>query len=240
MIPPMAARFEAVYTDDQRDAIAHAYEDRRIRPARRVVELAAAGELEINDRTLEPFTCSQNTVRDFAAKLRKRRAGEISSQLAKAAPRDAIESLRRRLVNAADAELAAIEKRQKNGKSVPGEELRQVARAVREIAAIPGPNDARPAAPGARVNGERDGAETKAGQGLAGKILHAHRTATAGADTAHNASPHADGDGEHGDREDAAQHAAQHADQSGVYTQEDGSRGLGVRVLADAVGVELR
>jgi hypothetical protein len=209
MIRAMPVRFEAVYTDDQRDAIAYAYEDRRIRPARRVVELAAAGELEINGRTLEPFTCSQNTVRDFAAKLRKRRAGEKSSELAKAAPRDAIEALRRRLVNAADAELAAMEKRQKNGKSVPGEELRQVARAVREIAAIPGPSDARPAAPGARVNGARDGAETKSGQGLAGKILGAHRAATAGADTAHDAPPQTDDSGEHAGSS-TTEHAAQH------------------------------
>jgi hypothetical protein len=100
-------------------------------------------------------------LRSQAAQASRRR--EVN-ELAKAAPRDAIEALRRRLVNAADAELAAMEKRQKNGKSVPGEELRQVARAVREIAAIPGPSDARPAAPGARVNGDATGQRRRAGK----------------------------------------------------------------------------
>jgi hypothetical protein len=233
------AAFEAKYTPEQRAAMAHAFEDERIRPARLVVELAKAGKLKHAGVELEPFETNEDTVRDAARHLRKQRRGEISSKLEHMPPRDAIETLRRRLVNAADALLSSYENQLRSdaGKADP-ERLRQIVRAVREAASLPGPNDARPAAPGARVNGARDGAETKAG--LAGKILHAHRTGTAGADTAHDAPPQTDEDGEHGDREDAAHHAAQHADQSGVYTQEDGTRGLGVRVLADSVGVDLR
>ena len=43
-----------------------------------------------------------------------------------------------------------------------------------ELAAIPGPNDPHPLAPGAKINGMRNGGETRGG--LAGKILAAHRT----------------------------------------------------------------
>src|SRR5438128_11729572 len=99
MIPRYMAFPERKYTDEQREALAFAYEDRRIRPARLVVDLAARGELEHDGARLDPFETNANTVRDCARDLRNRRAGETSSQLAHLEPRDAIEALRRRLVN---------------------------------------------------------------------------------------------------------------------------------------------
>jgi hypothetical protein len=176
----MAGLFESKYTDEQRDAVAFAYEDRKVRPATRVVALAAAGELEHQGEKLPAFTVTENTVRDLASKLRKKRAGIVSSKLAEIAPRDAIEQLRRRLVNAADALLMDYERTlERKASDADPERLRQITRVVREAAAVPGPNDPRPPAPGAKQQGQREGGETKGG--LAGGILHAHRTGQTGA-----------------------------------------------------------
>src|ERR1019366_7851956 len=68
-----------------------------------------------------------------------------------------------------------IEIEHSEGRFVTGEALRQVARAARELAAIPGPTDPRPPAPGAKVNGVRYGSETPGGR--AGKIMAAAREA---------------------------------------------------------------
>jgi hypothetical protein len=57
---------------------------------------------------------------------------------------------------------------------VPGEEIRQVARAAREIASLPGLDDPAPVAPGLRTpgTGHKDSGMTRGG--LAGMILAAH------------------------------------------------------------------
>ena len=169
----MPEPFQARYTPEQREALATAYEDRRIRPARRVVELAAAGELAPG---LAPFEVlgGENTVRDFALKLRKRRAGEWTSELAKQPPRDAIESLRRRLVNVCDEMLHAIEQTPADKRDP--ERVRQAARAIREAAAIPGPTDPTPPRPGHRKDNDgvrREGVTRTSNP--AGALLAAHR-----------------------------------------------------------------
>ena len=165
--------FHERYSDEQREALAVAYAERRIRPARRVVALAAAGELEYNGAPLLPFEAKESTVRTLGSALLRRRAGLATSQLAAAPPSDAVEALRRRLVNAADAGVSELERRRRGKGGVDFERLRQAARAVREIAAIPGSGEPRPPAPGATVNGVRDGGATRGG--LAGEILRAHR-----------------------------------------------------------------
>lgn len=187
MITAMAGRWEAVYTQDQRDAMAYAYEDRRVRPARRVVELAAAGELTHNGVKLKPFKTNDDTIRHEARKLRNARGGEITSQLGQAPHRDAIEKLRVRLINAADALLIAYERGlTRDPDHAEPEKLRQIVRVVREAAALPGPTDPRPAAPGQRVNGHKDGAETTGGPG--GALMQDHRR-TAGAGKAEQTEP---------------------------------------------------
>lgn len=168
--------FVEKYSQTQRDALAHAYEDKRIRPARRVVQLAGAGELSIDGETLPAFKTNEDTVRHEARRLRKRRAGEVKSDLATQPPRDAVEALRQRLVNMADAELAHLEK-QKPGKRDP-EKIRQAARAVLEIARIPGPTEPRPASPATRDENGKRGPETKGG--MAGTLIKAHRATTTG------------------------------------------------------------
>ena len=147
--------------------------DRGIHPARRVVELAAAGQLVgAAGDPLPPFETNPSTVRDQARLLRRRRAGEAVSTLAAQPHRDAIEALRRRLVSVADTMLTAYERDVKRdaAKANP-ERFRQIIRCVREAAGLPGPNDPRPPAPGQKVGGERDGGETTGG--LAGQVLKA-------------------------------------------------------------------
>src|SRR4051794_31007310 len=140
------AAFQAKYTPDQREAIASAVIDRGA-SAPRVVELAAAGQLtDSNGAQLEPFTVPANTVRSEARKAKKRRQGKAASDLGKAEPRDAVEALRRRIVTMLDEELG-VEERKRKGNRDP-ERVRQICRAMREAAAIPGLKEPAKTAPG--------------------------------------------------------------------------------------------
>src|SRR4051794_24289336 len=79
--------------------------------AREVVDRAAAGTLELDGQPLAPFEITNpSTVRDQARRYRRRRAGEVRSPLADEPARDAIEAMRVRLINVADAMLTAVER----------------------------------------------------------------------------------------------------------------------------------
>lgn len=231
----MSGTFTKKYSDAERAAITYAYEDRQIRPASRVVELAASGELTHQGEKVPPFETNANTVRDFARDLRKKRRGERTSQLADQPPRDAIEQLRRRLVNAADALLLDYEDdvKRKPGDADP-ERLRQIVRVVREAAHLPGPNDPRPVPPGAKRDGKREGGETKGGP--AGAIIRAAQEARASAPAPaprHNA---------HTEHRDTTQHSnnnATHHQNTAPNTQHDDEPGSGVRELAEKLGYDL-
>jgi hypothetical protein len=168
----MSGVFHPKYSDPQRTAIVTAFVDHGM-TAPAVADLARAGELMHDGEPLPPFELPISTVRSLARDARRRRSGAMRSELANAAPGDALEDLRRRLVSAIDHELRQIERRQKAGEVVKGEELRQLGRARRELAARSGPIDSRPPVPGARVNGERDGGLTRGG--IAGPLLADHR-----------------------------------------------------------------
>lgn len=161
------------WTTEQRDAVAAAVVDGGM-SVREVHRAALAGHIRFEDRSLEPFDMPVASIGTYASRLRKRRRERSSGELAELPPRDATERLRRRLVNLADRELAALENR-KAGQVDP-ERLRQTARAVREISALPGPTDPAPPAPGQRVNGEQQGGQTRGG--LAGPLLADHRATT--------------------------------------------------------------
>ena len=165
------------YTQWQREAITASYA-LTWATAGRVAELARAGELEHPaGARLGPFEVPDDTVRSIVRRERIRRtAARAAVPLVDQPPRDAVERLRQRFVAGLDAEMTRIEIEQAEGRCVTGEVLRQVARALRELAAIPGPTDPRPPAPGAKVNGARDGGETRGG--LAGHILAASRPAS--------------------------------------------------------------
>lgn len=223
----MGDAFEAKFSPEQRDAVAHAYEDRRIRPARRVAQLASLGELTTSDGTiLPPFKISIDYIRDLAADLRRRRLGHKTSQLAALPPRDAIEHLRRRLVNAADAELQTLERQKPGTRDL--ERLRQIGRLIREAQAIPPPTEPRPPAPGARANGQRDGGETRGG--LAGQLLNDHRRSSR-TETAHDTPLTQDHHGEHNTPDNHAKNTPR--------TEEDDTPAFAVRELAADLGVDL-
>lgn len=174
------APFEAKWTKEQREAVVHAALEREIRPYRRISQLAAAGELTLDGAALPAFEVPEGTVADMARKARKARAGTLKSGLTDVPAADAVETLRQRLVSATDYELARLERRMKRpgAKPVTGEELRQIARCVRELAALPAKGDPRPVPPGQRKpeDGEHNGGRTTSG--LAGAILAASRPAT--------------------------------------------------------------
>jgi hypothetical protein len=168
--------FDRRYSDAQRDALVEAYVDRGVRPARRVAELAAAGELTHDGEPVERFTVPASTVRSLARDARRHR--HSTAALDSLSPRDAVERLRLRLIRAIDRELNRVERRQRAGEPVKGEELRQLARAQRELTQIPGLRDPLPPAPGAKVNGVREGGETRGG--LAGPMMRDLRSTGGG------------------------------------------------------------
>lgn len=161
------------YSRAQREALAAAFA-RPSLSARAVVELAAAGTLtHPSGAPLGPFTTTENTVRSVAHRSRMRREHEARASASRdLPPRDAVERLRRELADAIDREMCRMEIEHAQGRMVCGERLRQVARAIRELAWIPDAADPRPPAPGAKVGGVRLGGETRGG--IAGPILRAH------------------------------------------------------------------
>lgn len=163
--------FQRKYTHEQEEAVCTHYLDRGVRPARKIKELAASGDLGT-----EPFEITEAMVRFYASRRRRQRQGKVVSELASMPPRDATEALRRQLLNAADYELRWVQKRQKAGhrdnaaRQRDLETLRQIARCVREIVALPGPTEARTAKPGHR-DPARDGQIT--GSVTRGGLAHA-------------------------------------------------------------------
>lgn len=155
--------------------MAVAFVDRGV-SAPQIVMLAAEGRLPSASRRgelLRPFQANIRYVRKLGALLRRKRAGRTDGRIAEAAPRDAIEELRRRLVSAAEEELAEWEKLKKGTRDL--DRLRQIMRATREAAALPGPKDARPPKPGDKTPGGGDASRVGGPTtgGLAGQILKA-------------------------------------------------------------------
>lgn len=169
----VAAVHPAKYSLAQKEAIAAAYEHLS---ASGVVELAAAGRLtHPSGATLGPFATTQGTVRSTAARARRRHERDAAAAKASALPpRDGVERLRRDIADAIERKVRSLEIEESYGRQVSGEEIRQAARALRELAALPGPDERwPPAPPGAKRNGRRQGGETRGG--LAGRILAEHR-----------------------------------------------------------------
>lgn len=160
--------FQRVYSDLQRDAIREAWGDRGIRPAERVAALAAAGELTCAGELVPAFHVPAQTVRDLGRKYLRKRAGLERSATLELPAADQVEAMRRRLVAAVDAELESVERLQARRREVSPERIRQLARAVRELAALP--------APGAPAQAPRPERHRTTRGGLAGQILRADRS----------------------------------------------------------------
>lgn len=171
--------FVSKYSDREKDAIRDYAAANPAATGAQIAELAGRGLLKVDGETVAPFQIPEATVRDLKRRARRKAEGLARTELGSELPRDALEILRRRLVSAADHKLARMERLLSDGHHdrVSGEDIRQVARAVREIAAIPGA-DGSPAArrpgehiPGTGKNGATDGGRTRGG--LAGSIFAA-------------------------------------------------------------------
>jgi len=156
----------------QREAIAAAYA-LTTATAERVAELAAAGELEHpSGGRLAPFDIPASSVRSIARRARAREAqAEAFAELWTLPPRDAVERLRCRLIDSIDRELTRVGIEQEAGRALDFRAFSGIARALRELAWLPGPTEPQPRRPGSKLNGVRQGGETRGG--LAGKMIAA-------------------------------------------------------------------
>jgi len=143
--------------------------------AGRIADMAAAGELEHpSGGRLGPFEIPEASVRSIARRARIKEAkAEAGVELWHLPPRDAVELFRCRLVAGIDREMTRVEIEQAAGRPLDFRALSGITRALRELAWIPGANEPRPPRPGAKVNGVRQGGDTRGG--LAAKIIAAAR-----------------------------------------------------------------
>ena len=155
---------ERKYSDQQRAALAAAYSQPGVTD-KRVAAMAAAGELvDADGQPLEPFAIPASTVRDIA---RAERRSAARPSLAGVPHGDAIEMLRQRAVDLADAELAAVEAEQAGKRDA--ERVRRAIRCVADAARIPAPPP-----PPSRPEPDRD-ASTPSPDGI-GALIREHRS----------------------------------------------------------------
>lgn len=157
--------FTAKYTTQQKDACVSAVLDKGVKPYTLVAKLAAEGAL-----TGEPFNIDPLYIGRLARDAKRRRLGLNATKLEALPPRDAVEVLRRRMLAIAEHHIDRLERKDKANKLTP-KETADVIRVLRELAALPGPDQARPVKPGAKIPGENrnNGGPTRGG--LAGAML---------------------------------------------------------------------
>lgn len=168
--------WKRVYSDEQREAIRHAFFVRGIENMAQVGRLARAGELILEGRDIAAFPIPDASVRDIINQEKRRRQGKESSALLSKPPGDAVDVLRERLTSVLDHETARIVRDQGKSPRAPidAEQVRKLARAVRELEALPGPGErSRKPAPG-RGAAQGNGGEAPAKpNSLAGNLAAA-------------------------------------------------------------------
>lgn len=165
---------ERKYTDEQRQAVIHARVERRLTGAV-VSALAAKGELEnVAGERLPAFEIAKDYVYGLGAQEERRRSGARTSALVSQPPEDAIEELRRRLVEVLDRESLRLvgSSRQYPKRALDVEQARKVGRAVRELAAMPAPGE-RGVQPGRTAQGAPAGEGTSKRSTMAGQLIAA-------------------------------------------------------------------
>lgn len=165
------SRWVSDFTKEQREAIVSAHLDRGL-PLSRAIGLAQRGELE----GLEPYAPNEGTARGWCVREKKRReAAKAKTPIATLKQPDQLELLRTLAVDTAYQELENFRKQQKTRpKDTNPERLRQIVRVIREAAALPGPGEQRPPAPGQKRDGVQHGGQTR--DGMAAELLKAHRS----------------------------------------------------------------
>lgn len=174
---PVVGAWDPIYTDAQRTAIVYAAVELRIRPYRKIKELAAAGQLRPDEDAdpVPPFHIPEATISDMKVNAERRRAGHhLRGELAKLPARDRAEQLQRRLTGVIDHELERLERiqRYKPKAELNARQAMNVAKAIRELATLPDPHEKRlPRTRGEQEAGEQHGTPTQ--DSLAGKLLRA-------------------------------------------------------------------
>ena len=215
----MSGPWDAKFTDEQKEAVAIARVDGG-RTARRVAEMAAAGELTLRGEPVGAFNISDRYVNEIGKRLERDRTGKTASKVAELPHRDAVENLRLRLIAGADAMLTAWEKQAaKSPEKADTERHRQIVRCVLEASRLPGPGDKRPAPDTSKDQQGKSAPRTVGGP--AGALLKEHRR-TAPAQEAHT---HSTQDGEQG----AAQRSAPRSNE-----QQHGETGTRTLVASQA------
>jgi len=211
----MSGPWDAKFTAEQKEAAALARVDGH-RTARRVAEMAAAGELTHRGEPVGAFDISSNYVNQLGERLKRTRRGETVSKLAEMPHRDAIEVLRRRLVSVGDAVLTALEKQaEKEPAKLDLERLRQAGRVVVELGKIPAATEPQPTQARRAAAGQT---HTPTRGGPAGALLREHRRQ---AETAQDGRQRSAEDGEQGAAHDSARlNGAQQDDGPGALPSE--------------------
>jgi predicted RNA-binding Zn ribbon-like protein len=165
---------ERKYTDGQRAAVIYHRNVRKL-SGKVISDLARRGELEsVAGEPLGAFEIPKDSVyslgRDDIARARRTEV----SKLVTALPADANEAIRRRLVEIVDRRTAKLLEVARRGKEVDPEELRKLARAAREIAALPAYGMQAPQ-PGRQAAGAPEGETPTKSSAAAGAIFDAAR-----------------------------------------------------------------
>lgn len=129
---------ERKYTDQQRAAVIYHRNVRKL-SGNVISDLAKRGELEsVTGEVMLAFEIPHNTVYSLARDARgKERRNEVSV-LVHAPAADANEEIRRRLVEIVDRRTTRLVNDSRRGKTIDADEVKKLARAAREIAALPG------------------------------------------------------------------------------------------------------
>lgn len=133
------------YTREQKRAIEQAWFTERVRPARRIVGLAAIGRLKLDTETLPAFEIPLGSLTSIIQEAKRRQSGILKRELSQLTPQDQVEAFRRRLTHVVDLELEKVERHaKKRDESVSPVQLKQLASALKELAAIPQPKVTQP------------------------------------------------------------------------------------------------
>lgn len=141
----MGTAFNRIYTDEQRGAVREAHTEQKVRPVRRICEMAKAGELTFQGSTIEPFKIPEATAREIIKPARISRAKRTLA-LDETPAEDVLDSFRRRLLVLVDTEIARVERESKKRDSSPldVDYVRKLAAASKEIAKIKNPEPLSP------------------------------------------------------------------------------------------------
>jgi hypothetical protein len=163
------------YTPEQRRAVLHARLNRRL-SGRVISDLARRGELEdLKGQPLEPFEIPKDTVYSLGADEERRRRKAMTSELVSKPPEDAVEELRRRLVDVLDRETLRLMRhsRQHERDALDAAQVQRVARALRELNDLTKQGE-KPRNRGVH-NGQPREPEAEPDSGTAAKVLAAMR-----------------------------------------------------------------